>query len=851
MHSSRTAADPAEANFLGGGSEMAERMSAHDWSASALGAPASWAQSLRSVVGLMLGSSFPMFLAWGEELSFLYNDGYRDVLGAKHPDALGRPFNEIWPEIWSDLSPLVDAALAGHASYRDDLPLVMRRKGFDEQTFFTFSYSPVRDEAGRVAGVFCACTETTGRVQLERRQALQLELEAGLLRAQSVDDIMSTAAAALGRHLGAQRVGYGEIRHDESISFLSHCYVDGLEPLSGSYRLVSLGSDSMERQRQGRPEVCNDVLDDPGQDPSVWSAIETRSFVSVPLIRDGRFRASLYVHCREPRRWTGEEVAFIEGVAARTWDAVERARAEAALREREALWRTFFENMHEGFASCEVIYNSDAAAVDFRYLEINAAAARLIGFPREQILGQLASVAIPAIEQWWTDTYAQVVETGEPTHFEYEIASIGQWFEVYAYRTGPARFGALFLNITERRKNEAELRQLNATLEERVHERTTELFRAQEALRQSQKLEAMGQLTGGVAHDFNNLLTPIIGGLDLLQRRGIDHERAGRIIDAALQSAERAKTLVQRLLAFARRQPLQRTAVDLPSLIEGMADLVSSTSGPQIKVLVDVPQGLPPALADANQLEMAVLNLSVNSRDAMPDGGTLTISAALKEVGAGHRSTLPSGSYIRLAVADTGVGMDEETCKRAIEPFYSTKGVGRGTGLGLSMVHGLVAQLGGALSIQSRLGFGTIVELWMPLADELPERGAAQPDAKLPQATGMALVVDDEDLVRASTAEMLSDLGYYVVEASSGDEALKLLESGLRPDVIVTDHLMPGLSGTELARAVREQLPATRVLVISGYAEIDGLPADIPRLGKPFRRGELISAIADLGRGLN
>jgi signal transduction histidine kinase len=795
----------------------------------------------------MLGSSFPMFLAWGNELGFLYNDGYRDVLGAKHPHALGRPFQEIWAEIWSDVSPLIAQALAGEASYHEDLRLLMHRNGFDEQTYFTFSYSPVRDETGRVAGVFCACTETTSRVLLERRQARQLEIEEALLNAQSPTEIMSTAAEMLGRHLGAQRVGYAEIQADGVSAVMSHCYADGVNSLLGTYPLDSFGPKSIRRQRQGLSDSCDDVLKDPDQASAIWTAIETRSYVSVPLIRDGQFRATMYVNCREARRWTPEEVVFIEAVAARTSDAVERARAEASLRESEAFWRTFFENMYEGFASCEIVYDANGRAVDFRYLEVNAAAARLIGFPREQILGHVASIAIPGIEPWWTETYARVVETGEPTHFEYEIASIGQWFEVYAYRTEPGRFGALFLNITERRRTEAELRELNATLEERVVERTSELLQAQEALRQSQKLEAMGQLTGGVAHDFNNLLSPIIGGLDLLQRRGIGDERAQRMIEGALQSAERAKTLVQRLLAFARRQPLQPTAIDLVALVTGMAELVSSTSGPQIKVRVDAPSELPPALADANQLEMAVLNLSVNSRDAMPEGGTLTISASLESVGQGHRSQLPPADYIRLAVADTGVGMDEETRKRAIEPFYSTKGVGQGTGLGLSMVHGLAAQLGGALSIQSRVGLGTAVELWLPIARTGLDGQVAAPEVQLRVASGKALVVDDEELVRASTAEMLADLGYEVIEASSGEKALHLLESGLKPDLVVTDHLMPGMSGTALARKVRAQLPSARLLIVSGYAEVEGVPADLPRLAKPFRRCDLAAAVADLG----
>ncbi|MDQ0524288.1 PAS domain S-box protein [Methylobacterium gregans] len=244
---------------------------------------------------------------------------------------------------------------------------------------------------------------------------------------------------------------------------------------------------------------------------------------------------------------------------------------------------------------------------------------------------------------------------------------------------------------------------------------------AQEALRQSQKMEAMGQLTGGVAHDFNNLLTPIVGSLDMLQRRGVGGEREQRLIAGAMQSAERAKTLVQRLLAFARRQPLQSVPVDVAKLVTGMGDLVSSTTGPQIRVVVEAPEGLPSALVDPNQLEMALLNLSVNARDAMPEGGTLRISATVEAVEPGHRADLRPGCYIRLSVADTGAGMDEATLARAVEPFFSTKGVGKGTGLGLSMVHGLASQLSGALTIQSKLGLGTNVELWLPRSTAVAE----------------------------------------------------------------------------------------------------------------------------------
>ena len=332
--------------------------------------------------------------------------------------------------------------------------------------------------------------------------------------------------------------------------------------------------------------------------------------------------------------------------------------------------------------------------------------------------------------------------------------------ELAAFRIeslGKRQVAVIFQDVSARKQAEAALRELNETLEGRVAERTAALETAYEQLRHSQKLEAMGSLTGGVAHDFNNLLTPIIGGLDLLQRRGFGGEREKRLIAGAAQSAERAKTLVQRLLAFARRQPLQAVAVDLGKLVRDMADLVSSTTGPQIRVVVEIVDDLPPAKADANQLEMALLNLSVNARDAMPEGGTLRITASLS---ARPLPELKPGEYLCLSVADTGVGMDEATLERAVEPFFSTKGVGKGTGLGLAMVHGLASQLGGALSITSKIGLGTNVELWLPKAEVVIESEKGPVDSPSRRGRGTVLLVDDEEYVRMSTAEMLFVLGY-------------------------------------------------------------------------------------------
>ena len=412
------------------------------------------------------------------------------------------------------------------------------------------------------------------------------------------------------------------------------------------------------------------------------------------------------------------------------------------------------------------------------------------------------------------------------------------------------RVAGTAVEVTARKRAEEALHELNATLEARISEAIAEREAAQEALRQSQKMEAMGQLTGGVAHDFNNLLTPIVGALDMLERRGLGGEREQRLISGAMQSAERAKTLVQRLLAFARRQPLQPVPVDVAKLVTGMGDLVASTTGPQIKVVIDAPEDLPPATADPNQVEMALLNLAVNARDAMPDGGTLRISASAEDVGGSNRAKLKLGSYVRLSVADTGSGMDDVTLARAVEPFFSTKGVGKGTGLGLSMVHGLALQLGGALTIQSSAGLGTNVELWLPRSVARPAAATRRSEMiEAGAARGTALVVDDEELVRASTADMLTDLGYAVVEADSGEEAVAMLGREEPFDLIVTDHLMPGISGTGLARRVRTNWPNVPVLLISGYGEHRELDPDLPRLTKPFRKDELASALAELSLG--
>ena len=389
------------------------------------------------------------------------------------------------------------------------------------------------------------------------------------------------------------------------------------------------------------------------------------------------------------------------------------------------------------------------------------------------------------------------------------------------------------------------LAQLTATLEQRVEQRTADLMKevaarekAQEQLRQAQKMETIGQLTGGVAHDFNNLLMAVMGNLDLLRKRMPADPRLHRLVDGALQGAERGASLTQRLLAFARQQDLRAVPVDLRALIQGMIDLLERSLGPRVALRLDLPEGLPPARADANQLELAVLNLAINARDAMPDGGMIDIGVC--QYKASSDPQLKSGRYLKLSVIDTGTGMSPETLKRAVEPFFSSKPLGKGTGLGLSMVHGLAVQLGGALQLSSTEGKGTAATLVLPVATAVAEVGTPAPRPQKINRSAVILFVDDDPLIAMSTTEMLEDLGHRVIGASSGRHALDIIRSEQPIDLMMTDHVMPGMTGIELAAASRQLRPSLPILLATGYAELpEGAQLELPRLAKPYHQDQL------------
>jgi signal transduction histidine kinase len=404
----------------------------------------------------------------------------------------------------------------------------------------------------------------------------------------------------------------------------------------------------------------------------------------------------------------------------------------------------------------------------------------------------------------------------------------------------------------ERRVEErtAELAETNADLERRVEDRTREREAAMAQIHEMQKVESLGQLTGGVAHDFNNLLMAILGNLGLAGKYAADNPKITRLIDAAIKAAERGANLTKRMLAFARRQELKPEVIDVPKLVGGTVDMLRHSLGPEIEIVTEFLSEPLLMQADPNQLELALLNLALNARDAMPDGGKLVIAARRETIAAGDIPGLTAGDYICISERDNGTGMDEATMARASEPFFTTKDAGAGTGLGLSMVDGLVAQSGGTMRIKSRLGTGTTIELWLPIwqgRDNVASKERLR-QSGTSRGAYRVLVVEDDEMVAAGTLAMIEDLGHNVIEANSAASALEILAGNREIDIVVTDHAMPGMSGTELARRIRQSWPGLPVVLVTGYADLpNGSEPSLPRLNKPYSQqelGDLIAALA-------
>jgi PAS domain S-box-containing protein len=642
--------------FMGG--VTSEHMRAFDWSASPLGPPAAWPQALKVLVPIVLTATQPMFLVWGPERLFLYNDAFIPIAGRKHPASFGQPSREVWAEAWSDIGPLFDRVFGGEPLHMTGFKVGLDRDGRVEDAVFDFSYTPVRSEDGAVQGLFGVCIETTERVLRGERQLRSAEL-----------------------------------------------------------------------QRDRIFEMSRDLF----------------------------------------------AVATFDG-----------------------------------------------------YLKsINPAWSRQLGRSNEELLSVPFADIIHPDDLDLTAAIVAKLQQGEPAH-QFVIRLLKKDGSVIAFAWSATPHGAdkgTFFTVGRD---------------------ITEDQRREEALRQSQKMEAVGQLTGGLAHDFNNLLQAVHGNLDLILRRPEDSKRVARLAENGLKVAERGAKLTAQLLAFSRAQKLELRPTAVAPLLAGMEDILQRSLGPRVQIRLDVGSDELGVLADPTQLEVAILNLAINARDAMADGGDLTISARATTLS--QDAELPAGRYVEIRVSDTGPGMPAAVAARAFDPFFTTKAVGKGTGLGLSQVYGMARQAGGIARIESRPPHGTSVVLLLKSVEPSVEHTAREVDDGLPELREVrtVLVVDDDPDVRQFLSDSLETLGFRVILTEDGEEGLAALEAS-KPDVVLLDFAMPGMTGAELADRIRARHPDLPIVFASGYSESAAIAAAAGEqaivLRKPFRVEDLDAAL--------
>ncbi len=843
----------APLRFLANGGAVGDLLQSPLMDGSPLGAPADWPDGLKTLMGTILPVQAQIVLFWGPEFVALYNDAYAPSIGSKHPRALGRPAIENWRELWDDLEPLLRGVReTGQTFAAKDRAFYIERHGYGETVYFDVSYSAVHQNDGSVGGVLCVVTETTERVHFERRQALLLELGQALPSIRDPEQIKADVIRRIGQELGAARVHIAETDEERGDFIILREYREG--EVAARSGLISVSHDTCSALHQGitvQALVKGDAVRANPDAPASQSTVTTSLAVHVPLMRHDTLAGVFTVEFEGQRVCSPHDIHLIEETAKLGWQWINHTRAEAALHASSAQLAGMFEQAGAGIALCD--HRGVFQQVNDRYCDI-------MGLQRRAIAGrsilELQKDLAAGAQPMFYENFLTAEAPFELTQHHVRANGSVVWVQTHVTPLLDAQqqvSGLLFVcvDISARVGAEHQLIELNESLEQRVATMVSEREAAIALLHESRKIEMVGQLGGGIAHDFNNLLTPIMTSLELLRRQPVSNDRSHRLIDAALQAADRARILVGRLLTFARRQTLKPQVVALDSLVNDMRDLIQRSLGPTIEVIVEIPADLPNILIDPHQLELGVLNLAVNARDAIAERGYLKISAR-PEVVADSPGLGPApaqGCYVRLTVSDNGSGMSEEVLQRCVEPFYSTKGVGKGTGLGLSMVQGLALQSGGGFDVQSAPGLGTRVDIWLPVSSAqvltpAEGEGDSAPGADHPFHV---LVVDDEELVRYTVALQLRDLGYQVTEAASPSAAEHMVSAGLRPDVLITDQLMAEKSGTQLAVSLREVLPALPVLVVTGYTRESATQiAGFDVLAKPFTRADIASKVAQV-----
>ncbi|WP_243443936.1 PAS domain-containing hybrid sensor histidine kinase/response regulator [Asaia prunellae] len=812
------------------GGECGALIRALDWAHNPVGALSLWSDVLRATITNIVNSPVAKMLFWGPDHILFYNDAFSRIAGDRHPCALGIRSDEAFPELWAWQKPVLEQALHGQAAtFRNRHVRFDHPHGRDSFTLDLY-YTPVFETDGHAAGVLCTVVDNTERVKAEARLAAS---EANLLRVTNATPML---------------VSYVDQAHIYRFANAAYETLLGLKLDSIINRPVSevLGARVYEDRR-----------------PDLERALSGQTITAETLLpqRDGTLR---HTEFRYVPHTDGEGV--VHGVHILGIDIEERARRIAEVAASDLRFRTAMRAVHgvlwtnsadgrmtgeqpgwaaltgqsydayQGFGWANAVHPDDAAATIVAWNTSVTARSMFVHehrvLSREGVWRNFAIRALPILNDEgviteWVGVHSDI------THQRAAEAALRE------------RADDLARQVSHRQRAEEQLRKLNETLENRVIEEIAERRQAETRLAQAQKMESIGKLTGGVAHDFNNLLQVISGNLQLLGKDVAGNARAERHVSSAMGGVQRGSRLASQLLAFGRRQALEPKIVNVTRFVRGMDEMLRRAIGEGIEIETVVSAGLWNTFIDPAQIENALLNLAINARDAMDGHGKLTIelgNALLDDSYVRQHDDVKAGQYVLLAVSDTGTGMTPEILSKVFEPFFSTKAEGKGSGLGLSMVYGFVKQSGGHINIYSEPDEGTTIKLYLPRSIDAED---VETDLHMTPATGgteRVLVVEDDDEVRATVVEMLSDLGYQVLKATDAANALVVIESGIPIDMLFTDVVMPGtLKSPELARRAKERLPDIAVLFTSGYTEnsiVHGgrLDAGVELLSKPYTR---------------
>lgn len=785
-----------ERRFQAGAGEIATLGRDYDWASNPLGPPAEWPQTLAVAANLILSAPIAMIVLWGPELIQIYNDAYALIAGPKHPAALGQPTQACWPEVWDFNAPIYEAVLRGETRQFSNQLLSIQREGGMEDAWFDLSYSPLHGDHGNIDGVLVTVVETTGRVVAERvradevaRQRRLFEQAPGFIAVLTgPDHVYEFANAAYARMIGGRDV-LGKSVREAMPDIAGQGFYERLDEV---YRTGKrFVAEHTEIRLQRGPDQAIDVL--------------YLDFTYEPIV---------------------DESGVVTGVFAQGHDVTAAHTAQQKLRDLNAdLERRVVERAHERGRTW--LINPELMGVlngQGYFEQSNPAWLSIMGWNEEEvartpIMALVHPEDVEASNAWFTH-----LKQGEP---------VLRFINRVRHKDGTYRWLS-WLAVPEDAKIYCSARDISPEVRQ-----ADDLQRAEEGLRQAQKMEAVGQLTGGVAHDFNNLLTIIRSSIDFLQRPDLPQHRRDRYMQAIADTVDRAAALTSQLLAFARRQPLMPKVFDLAKQVRSVTELVRPLVGGRVEIVLKLPSAPCLAYADVGQFDTALVNLAVNARDAMNGEGVITISVhPCDAVPAVRENRRREGEFLAISMTDTGTGIAASELEAIFEPFYTTKGVGKGTGLGLSQVFGFTKQSAGEVAVESVLGVGTTLTMYLPSAHgmDATDVGAPPTAARVGGAGTRVLVVDDNETVGRFSTEMLQDLGYETLWVANAADALARLGA---PDqsveLVFSDVVMPGMNGLEMAKIIRARHPAIPVVLTSGYsgALTDGLD-DFLLVQKPY-----------------